>query len=475
MISFVRQSAFVAFCSLLLALFFSSCADQPTSPGLINTSELGTRRGYSFARVQTHFHSPYSFDACDSKGLVNGVINLECLRHIKSALCTNHIDVTFVTDHSNHMAEFTFADLALVETGDSAVLNGSSETIGNRLGCSDGFAAYLSPGLEGKLLALGMERHVTGDLATRQSVYGGESSTEVSTLETQSSALVGVPHTESRDLTLIRSLQPVITQPLFIEIYNVHANIDPKIRKRSLGLPPFEHIAKFLNYLVDPYKDLNPDFFFVEFYQLSSLYFTKWNTLLSEGRSLWGFAGLDSHENVFAQKAADGERLDSHRRMTRFMSNLVLTSARDIPGVKTALTAGRSYFVLEGLGTPSGLDFYGTDNGTVVEMGGTANIGVGETSSIVAQIPSVHSSSLFMDYDDGPIIQGEIHYIDSSGNESIVAKGSSGTLTVTDPAAGHYRFHAVMIPRQLLEVIFSKRYAFQAHTWIVSNPVRVIR
>lgn len=446
------------------------CSKQPLSPGLVNLEQLGTLRGYSWARIQTHFHSPYSFDACDSGGLVNGVPNARCLANLKSALCTNHVDLAFVTDHANHLADFDFETLVMAGAGDTVLRNGSSEPIGNRLGCSDGFAAQLAPGLEGKLLALGMERHVSGTVNDRYTLYGGETATDLTSIQTQTGALMGIPHTESRDLSLIRTLNPS-----FIEIYNVHANLDPKIRKRSLGLPPFQHIAKMLNYLVDPYNDLHPDFFFIEFVEMFSGVMQKWNTLLSEGRAIRGVAGLDSHENVFAQTTADGERLDSHRRMTRFMSNWVMTSSRSIADIKSALQAGRAFVVFEGFGTPEGINFYGTDNGATVEMGGTATIAGGETSSIVARVPGLLSSSRFLDSDEDPYIFGEIHRVDDSGNETVVASARSGTLTYNDPPSGHYRLHVYMIPLHLRDVIFSKTRAIQSHLWAISNPVRVVR
>ncbi|MBS1957881.1 MAG: hypothetical protein JST80_00270 [Bdellovibrionales bacterium] len=464
-----RTASLIIWVAALTAMA-SSCARKDPSPGLVDTTALGTVRGLHFARVQTHFHSPYSFDACDSKGLDDaGNPNTDCLHDIKKAFCTNHVNLAFLTDHVSHLADYEFPQLVLAEAGDTILYNGSAEPIATQINCSDGFKSAMAPGLEGRLLALGMEHHASPVIATRQAIYGGESSTERAQLETLSNALVGVPHTESRDLTTIQSIAPK-----FIEIYNVHANIDPKLRKKWLGLAPFEHIAKFLNYLVDPFNQLNADFFFMEFVQFAPVYMQRWNALLAGGMQVTGLGGLDSHENVFPQKASDGERLDGHRRMTRFMSNLVLTTADDSTTIKAAIQAGRVYFALEGIGTPAGLDFYGNQNGTIVEMGGTLTVG-GQMASIIATVPTAHSSSFFMNPRNQPFIEGELHYIDASGNESVVALAKGGEQIVyNNPAAGHYRMHVYMYPLHLFDLIFSKKYASQRYQWVISNPVKVV-
>jgi hypothetical protein len=460
-----------------MTVIVTACSHRDLSPGLVDPAALGSRRGLHFARVQTHFHSPYSFDACDSGGIdAAGNLNLSCLHHIKTAVCDNHVNLTFLTDHVDHMAEYEFSSLVQVESGDTLITNGSSEPVGNRVGCADGFGAVLSPGLEGRLLAIGMQHHVTGTIDQRKAVYGGESATERAALEAVG-AIVGIPHTESRTTTTITGIAPS-----FIEIYNVHANTDPKIRKASLGLPPFLHIAKFLSYLIDPMNALNADYLFMEYFEQAPLYLQKWNALLAAGIEVAGVGGLDSHENVFSQKATDGERIDSHRRMTRIMSNFVMTpdagpTDAGMTAVKNSIKAGRVYFVLEGIGTPSGLDFYGTVGGTTVEMGVAVPPTVGvQTSEVVATVPTMHESSLFMDPRQAPVIEGQIHYIDAAGTETLVASGGPGdTLRVTNPATGHYRLHVYMAPLHTADLVSDRKYATTMYPWVISNPVRVVR
>src|SRR5476649_2795365 len=95
----VGITAFLAVCA-------TACTRMKPSPGLVDTLELGTVRGAHYERVITHFHTPYSFDACDGKGLaLDGSVNLSCLHDIKAALCINHINLTFNSDHVNFLAQ----------------------------------------------------------------------------------------------------------------------------------------------------------------------------------------------------------------------------------------------------------------------------------------------------------------------------------------------------------------------------------
>jgi hypothetical protein len=463
----VGITAFLSFCAI-------ACSKMAPSPGLVNTQELGTVRGYHLERVITHIHTPYSNDACDSNGMnADGTLNLECLHDLKRALCENHINLSFSTDHVDHMAQQDFENLLLLESGESVITNASGDRVASSIPCKDGFNVVMAPGLEGKLLALGMEKHITGTVEDREAVYGGDGASDKTTLESSiasggSNALVAIPHTESRSLDLLRTLNPSA-----IEIYNLHANLDPKIRKASLGFKPFEHVAKFMNYLMDFFNTQNADYLFVEYFQMSPVYFSKWNTLLAEGVSVTGLAAHDSHENVFPQKASDGERLDQHRRMTRMFSNLVMTTTTGIDAIKTAIRDGKVYFVLEGLGSPVGLDFHADVNGSVVEMGSIAPIGAGGTS-IVFQQPTVLSSFPGMDSDESPEIISELHFIDSTGAESVVARSTERTLVYANPPAGHYRVHVMMKPLHLEDFVIKDDYVERYYPWIITNPIKVV-
>ncbi len=457
---------------LVLGLLLQACADRPVSPGLIRTSELGTLRSLIPVRAITHFHTPYSFDACDGEGiLADGSPDAKCWDHARRAFCENHINYVFATDHVDRMAETSLQDLSLLRSGDTLLTQGA-DPVGNRMVCPDGFTPVLLPGLEGKWLALGMQNHIPGDLATRQAVYGADDAASKAALESVG-AVVAVPHTESRDFASLLALAPSA-----IEIYNLHANLDPKIRKKYLGRPPFEKLGALLNYLADPYKELNPDYMLLDFLEFNPVYFQTWNRLLAAGVQVTGLGGLDSHENIFSQKAADGERLDHHRRMTRFINNWVLSSADDFSSVKQAIVAGRVYFVVEGLGTPTLPDFHANwmngGAGTVVEMGGTLTPGA-FSSELSFTAPSVHGSFPGMgDGDEKPEIRSELIRVDSSGAETVVGRGGAG-ISFTDPPAGHYRVQVWIRPKHLKEFLFDEDRGDAEFLWIISNPIRVVR
>ncbi len=458
-----------------MGLLSFACSDRPVSPGLVSTAELGNLRGQSYVRAITHFHTPYSFDACDGKGYnADGTINRGCWAHARYAFCENHINYVFATDHTNHLAETSFSDLAFLESGDTLLTSGGNP-VGNQISCPNGFTPRLAIGLEGKLLALGMENHVSADVLEREGVYEGEDPTRLrGTGVNDAKALVGVPHTESRDLITLTAIQPS-----FIEIYNVHANLDPKIRKKYLGRNPFDKIGVFINYLADPYKSLNPDYMFLDFIEFNRVYFDRWDALVSASATarVTGVGGLDSHENIFSQKGADGERLDHHRRMTRFFNNLVLTSTDTISGVKSAIEAGRVFFVVEGMGTPIGLDYHlvrtsgGVD--TPFEMGDIVSITGGDTGRLEFTLPVVHPAFPGMDSDDRPEIRAELIRVSSIGTETVVAGSAAAQLIYSNPTPGDYRIHVYQKPKHLRELLFNEDLADQEFLWIVSNHIKV--
>jgi hypothetical protein len=454
--------------------FGLGCAKQPISPGLVSLAQIGTLRGNHFVRAITHFHTPYSFDACDGKGYhADGTIDDSCLHDAKYAFCQNHIDYVFLTDHNEHVSETDYNDLLLNEPGDTLVQNSAGKNVATQTQCPDGFTPLMMPGLEGNLLALGMEDHTSTDIPTRQATYGAQDAAAKTALEGVN-ALVAIPHTESRDTSMLIALQPDV-----IEIYNLHANVDPRLREAYLGKKPFDDIAKFLNYLVDPYNSLHADYIFTDIFEMSQIYFDKWNAMLAAGLYTVGVGGLDSHQNIFSQPASDGERLDAHRRMTRFFNNFVITNDNSIPGIKAGLKAGHVIFVVEGLGTPLNFDFHGTVNGGIVEMGrDVMTVTSGQTSSITVHTPEVLPSFPGMDSGFLPEVWAELHFIDpTTGVESVVAtsQGANIEINYPDPPTGYYRAHMFMKPHHLKEYLFDVDHANQTYPWIITNPIQVNR
>ena len=117
----------------------------------------------------------------------------------KYALCENHINYTFVTDHSEHVSETDYDKLLLNEDGDTLLQNGAGKNVGTVVHCADGFGATMVPGLEGQLLALGMEDHTSTDVATRQATYGADDAAAKTTLESCKCSRCDSAHGKSRN------------------------------------------------------------------------------------------------------------------------------------------------------------------------------------------------------------------------------------------------------------------------------------
>ena len=409
-------------------------------------------------------HSPYSYDACDKKGWVDGKLNKECLQNLKLGLCEDRIDYVFLTDHPSHMQEFEMEDLLLSDLNDQIILKNGAP-YANRIGsCSNSFTPTVLVGFEGKILAMGMTKHLDPDSQVRTSLYGQDSADLRNRLSTETEALVFVPHTESKTLEWIHALQPD-----GIEIYNFHANIDPKIRKSDLKLPPFLNIPALLTYLIDPYEQLNPDFAFLNFLETSPLYSEKWNSLIDSGLKVVGVGGTDSHENAFPQQVADDERFDSHRRIMRMMSNHVLVATSEPDEVKSAIKAGHSWVVFEGLGTPANMDFYANIGASTVGVGDTASLN-GEYVTLVVQLPTLHIQSPHGD--NKPTIRLKLKKVLSDGKDEVVAHTEGEDIRFSTSEPGAYRAEITIIPSHLREFLGTfVDQADQEYRWITTNHI----
>ena len=128
------------------------------------------------------------------------------------------------------------------------------------------------------------------------------------------------------------------------------------------------------------------------------------------------------------------------------------------------------------MGSPVGLDFHATLNdSTVIEMGSTMTVPGGQTSEISFAAPTVISSFPGMDGRFKPYIYTELHFIDSSAKETVVATATNGNLVYPDPPAGHYRIHSYIVPLHLMDLVLKESYATKAYPWIISNAIKVVR
>ncbi len=439
------------------------CDGNHWNKTLPSTQDLALIRGYSEVRTSIHLHSPLSYDACDAG-------NSHCLSDLRSALCSNHIDFVFLTDHPSHMAETSFSELLLSIPGDEALVDTNGSIIGNKMTCSDYHQIQIMAGYEDQLMPIGMTNHLAGSSSDRLSLYTQQDKSQdpslVSNLQNLANAIVIIPHTESRDLSYLKTLGVN-----GIEIYNLHANINPNMRSNFLGFDYFSGLIDLTVYWVNPYGKQQPDLAFMSFLKVSPIYAQKWDALIASGSPVFGVAGNDSHQNFFPGMANDGDRVDSHRRLTRWVTNHFLVKSSTLVEIKSAILAGRGWIVFEGLGTPIGMDFHSQTHSTFAEIGATMTLIAGITT-IHVEVPQLHSQSPRANALQEPIITLRLKKVDSNGIETTVASSLGNSIDFTVQDVGAYRAEIGMIPIHLKSFMgYKNSQATEEIPWIITNHI----
>jgi hypothetical protein len=271
--------------------------------------------------------------------------------------------------------------------------------------------------------------------------------------------VVGLAHTESREPAVLAEVD-VDT----IEIFNLHAALDPDIRGDFLGLDPLAPIANLLPLFSADAGAPEPDMAFLLFFEELPIYLERFDTLLG-ARRVAGTAGTDVHQNALPGIMADGERGDSYRRLMRWFSNVLLLEGELTPAsAKAAIAAGRGYVAFEALGTPTGFDLHAEAGGAVTELGGTAPAG----AMIVADAPTV------LDPDpaaEPPLIAMRLVHVTAAGSEVI---GEGDHIEAPGAAAGAYRAEVRITPRHLRAYLGDEadRWIVE-RPWLLSNPIYV--
>ncbi|MFT5434185.1 MAG: hypothetical protein ACI9OJ_004898, partial [Myxococcota bacterium] len=303
-------------------------------------------------RTIIHAHTIYSHDACDGEPVLeNGMPNEPCLASFRTALCTDHIDVVMLTEHTDRMAEEAdFNELFLHRDNDEWVMEDGQRT-GNMVVCEDGHRALILPGLEGSgsdVSPLGMTSHPSdGTVEEIRAAYQDGSPAGLANLRAHGGVPVAI-HIESADQEELKT-----TDYDAIEVGNLHALVAPDLRK-LLGLDADIPIVAFTSWLFSPEDYPAPDFVFLEFHQRVDSYHWWWDALLQE-KMIAGFAGNDVHQNVLPLEMGDGDRPDSYRRMMKWYVNYL--HAPKVPSaIKAAIAAGQLDMVFEVLGSPRGFD-----------------------------------------------------------------------------------------------------------------------
>ena len=434
---------------------------------LAPSSVMGERRGLEPARGIIHLHSPYSHDACDGQPRVDetGPIDEDCLADLRAGLCTTRMDYAALTDHDATMADEAFEDLFLVRGGDQLVMV-DDEPVASRLACDGGGEVLLTVGGENPIMPIMLDRHVTGSPEERHAIYDGDDPAAVAAFR-DAGATVWIPHSEQRTAAEVEALEPD-----GIEVYQLHANLDPDIREEFLGLDRSGAIEAAIEFADLQEDGPVPDLALLSFLAENTPSLAVWDALLASGRHIAGSAGSDAHQNALPIMLRDGERGDSYRRVMRWFSNVVLASDRNDPAaIEEALRAGRLFVAFELMGTPAGFDVRADIPGQdPVELGGSVSAAAGATLEVA--VPTV------LDLDPTlppPSISARILHIPPGGEPAVVAEGAGPALSAPLDAPGAYRVEIHIVPLHLAPYLgtLGPAYAEKTHPWIYASPIYV--
>ncbi|HUQ04887.1 MAG TPA: hypothetical protein VM261_20435 [Kofleriaceae bacterium] len=432
--------------------------------GLPPSSVMGSHRGLQAARGIIHLHSPYSHDACDGDPRPGGVVDEACLADLRAALCDTRQDYAALTDHDDAMADQSFEDLFVRRGGDTLIM-GTDGPIANRMMCPDGPGALVTVGGENPLMPIMLDRHVTGTVQERHDIYNGESVVAITAMR-DAGATLWVPHTEQRT-----TAELMMIAPDGIEIYQLHANLDPDIRAEHLGLPAAGAIQAVAEFADTNPGGPEPDLALLSFLAPNTPSLARWDELLGMGRRVSGSGGTDAHQNALPILLKDGERGDSYRRMLRWFSNVALVSDRaDIGQIEYALRNGRMYVAFEIMGTPVGFDVSATAGATTFELGGTFAPTAGATLNVT--VPTIHELPADL---PAPEIRARIIRVTASGATE-VASGAGPTLSTPLDTVGAYRVEVLIKPHHWGPYLrqLGTAYADQELPWIYASPFYVV-
>jgi hypothetical protein len=458
--------------SLILALLLAiSCSDgteleketelEAWPRQFPSADELGERRGRVIARSIVHLHSPLSHDACDGEGWADGELADEaCLASLRDALCALRVDAAMLTDHAPHVNTVAFDAAFFAAPEDELLLGPSGEPVATRILCEGGHRVLLRVGSENALMPIGLDRHPGDDLSVAEllALYDADDAEAVAAFR-EAGALVWVAHTESKTAERIRELGLD-----GLELYNLHANVDPNIRADYLGLESFDFVGDLLPFAFGS-ASLAPDLAVLAFLEENAPSLATFDTLLAEGTRITGTGGCDAHENTFPMELNDGERADSYRRMMSWITNHLLVDDRSPAGVQDALGAGRVYVVFEFLGTPVGFDFVATAGASAFEMGETAPLGAAlrvEGPSIDGRWPT-----------EGATYRLSLIRAAEGGGVEVASSVDEG-LSYMPTEAGAYRVEIHLTPEHARPYLGSLADSLVREVpWIYSNAIFV--
>ncbi len=428
---------------------------------LVPARVMGEARGFHAVRAIIHAHSVHSHDACDNHPYVDGGPNEPCLQSFRSAVCRTRIDVIFLTEHDGLMATVPFETVLQMRPGDEPVMEGG-QLVGSRIACPDGHRVLLLPGAENDIMPIALRRHpdlLNGSLAD---AYNANDPAAARRFR-EAGALVAIPHVEQRSIELLRALEPDV-----VELYNVHANLDPRIAGPFLNYNVGPALADILRFQRTG-TGLDPEMLFMVFFQESTNDLGKWATLLAEGRRIPAVAASDAHENVLPVPLTDGERGDSYRRVFRWFSNqLWVRGELTRESAVEALRESRVFVTFEAFGTPVGFTYTAQTGERTREIG--EELMLSEAPVLRATRPRVNALDPSL---PTPTMRVRLLRAERSGQWTEVAASDTGDVSYTPTAAGAYRAEVRITPRHVQPYLPGLERLMREVPWVYSSPIYV--
>jgi len=440
---------------LVVTLVLSSCSNDPKTAAALSGPQPSPP--WRDVRGIIHAHSIYSHDACDNQP----VGNTECLMQLREAICTTGQDYLMLSDHRETFAEHEFPDvlLYLPDEGDELVQDEQGRSYANLIPCPDGSAVTLLAGTENDIMPVHLHRHPPGSTAERHALYRRNDPAVVQPLRDLGASVI-VSHSEGW------SPQELIDfAPDGIEVFNLHAAIDPDLRP-LLGVVPWGFLADLVPFLIDPLQP-DPDLVIMTFWPRTTAWTERWDALLAVQRC-YGVAATDAHRNTLPFPLSDGDRGDSYRRMMQFFSNHLLVQDSSPAAIEAALDSGRGYVAFDFLGLPVGFAFYATGGPLRVDMGGEVQWQPGTMIHVERpESPPAEPAAR------PPTVSARLIRIDGLGS-AVVAQGEDDLEYEVPPGAAAYRAEIHMVPHHLEPVLGNQAGGLiREYPWIYGNPIYV--
>lgn len=496
------------------------------APKLPPGPPLPAERGWLQGRTVVHIHSAFSHDACDGEIDKTGKANADCLQEFRDALCASTLDVAFVTDHPAHMNEYPFDKLLNYrpDLGDK-LLGPAGAPTANLVQCAatkevPAHPLLLTEGFEAThLMPVGLVRHVSPTEWESGNLSDSVTLTDVQNrvaAARAAGALICNAHSEQTEVSAQRLIDAGVEA---MEIYNIHANFLTVIGGQG-GQPKLGKVLELEHFLGPKENSPWPDLVLMIMLDMQpEAAFAKWHAVLAK-KHITAVLGNDVHRNVKLDAycgpggqfeglckglvdkypslvklltdggipmMADGDRLDSYRRMLRQISDRVLiakdTATQDkVVAFQDALRSGRNWVVFDMLGEPDDFDFVGKSADKWVEPGGTLKVG----ESLWLRTPRRAYPASWMPWKEAdtrnaadPVeVRTLLWYVAKDAKAAEVAqevKGFAQVLEYKPAKPGRYHMETRMTPRHLRPWLKALgKYADIEQRWVVGNPIEVV-